>query len=218
MGKDLAARYGWKIGDRVPLMSAHLAAEGAMGIQYRRHLRRRQERRQDAVLFPIRLPGRESGRATQGHRRLVCRQDCGPLDKPWSWARPSMRCSPIPERKRRRQPKRVSSRALPSRSATSAPSRSRLLPRSCSCSVWLPPAPWCSRFANAPANSRFSRRSDSPTAAILVLVLSESLFITVVGGGLGLAVAWAVVQRGDPTGGLLPIFALPPRTLHWASG
>jgi putative ABC transport system permease protein len=48
---------------------------------------------------------------------------------------------------------------------------------------------------------------------ILGLVLAESLFIAVTGGGLGLAVAWAIVQRGDPTGGLLPIFVLPPRDL-----
>ena len=48
---------------------------------------------------------------------------------------------------------------------------------------------------------------------ILGLVLSESLFITVVGGGLGLAVAWLFVQRGDPTGGLLPLFILPPRDI-----
>jgi putative ABC transport system permease protein len=44
---------------------------------------------------------------------------------------------------------------------------------------------------------------------ILVLVLLESLFITVVGGGLGLAVAWLFVQRGDPTGGFLPVWSLP---------
>jgi putative ABC transport system permease protein len=44
---------------------------------------------------------------------------------------------------------------------------------------------------------------------ILALVLAESLFITVVGGGLGLGVAWFIVQLGDPTGGLLPLFALP---------
>src|SRR5436190_11112669 len=44
---------------------------------------------------------------------------------------------------------------------------------------------------------------------ILVLVLTESLFITVLGGGLGLAVAWLFVQRGDPTGGYLPVWALP---------
>jgi putative ABC transport system permease protein len=48
---------------------------------------------------------------------------------------------------------------------------------------------------------------------ILTLVLAESLFITVLAGGLGLLAAWAVVQRGDPTGGLLPIFILPSSTL-----
>jgi putative ABC transport system permease protein len=48
-------------------------------------------------------------------------------------------------------------------------------------------------------------------AAILVLVLAESLFIAALGGGLGLALAWLIVQGGDPTGGMLPIFVLPPR-------
>ena len=50
-------------------------------------------------------------------------------------------------------------------------------------------------------------------AAILVLVLAESLFIAFVGGGLGLAVAWLIVQRGDPTGGMLAIFVLPARDM-----
>ena len=49
--------------------------------------------------------------------------------------------------------------------------------------------------------------------SILVLVLCESLFITVVAGGFGLAVAWVIVQRGDPTGGLLAIFTLPSRDI-----
>jgi putative ABC transport system permease protein len=49
--------------------------------------------------------------------------------------------------------------------------------------------------------------------AILALVLCESLFITVVAGGLGLGVAWIFVQGGDPTGGLLPLFILPPRDI-----
>ncbi len=49
--------------------------------------------------------------------------------------------------------------------------------------------------------------------SILGLVLAESLFIAVTGGGLGLASAWLIVQRGDPTGGLLAIFVLPPRDL-----
>jgi putative ABC transport system permease protein len=49
--------------------------------------------------------------------------------------------------------------------------------------------------------------------SILSLVFAESLFIAVVGGGLGLLVAWLFVQGGDPTGGMLPIFMLPPRHL-----
>jgi putative ABC transport system permease protein len=47
--------------------------------------------------------------------------------------------------------------------------------------------------------------------SILMLVLAESFFVVVVSGGLGLAVAWLLVQRGDPTGGLLPSFVLPGR-------
>ena len=49
--------------------------------------------------------------------------------------------------------------------------------------------------------------------AILSLVLGEALLIAVLGGGLGLLAAWLVVQRGDPTGGMLPIFILPARNV-----
>ena len=48
---------------------------------------------------------------------------------------------------------------------------------------------------------------------ILLLVLTESLIITVGGGALGLAAAWGIVQMGDPTGGLLPLFTLPPSNI-----
>jgi ABC-type antimicrobial peptide transport system permease subunit len=37
------------------------------------------------------------------------------------------------------------------------------------------------------------------------------MFIAVAGGGLGLLTAWAIVSRGDPTGGLLTPFLLPNR-------
>jgi putative ABC transport system permease protein len=47
--------------------------------------------------------------------------------------------------------------------------------------------------------------------AILVLVLAEAVVISVIGGGLGLLLAWLFVQQGDPTNGMLPIFALPAR-------
>jgi putative ABC transport system permease protein len=41
-----------------------------------------------------------------------------------------------------------------------------------------------------------------------MLVLSESVLIALLGGGLGLLAAWLFVQQGDPTGGMLPIFTL----------
>jgi putative ABC transport system permease protein len=50
-------------------------------------------------------------------------------------------------------------------------------------------------------------------AAVLSLVLAESLFVAIVGGGLGLFVAWLIVLGGDPTGGFLPAFTLPTRDL-----
>jgi putative ABC transport system permease protein len=54
---------------------------------------------------------------------------------------------------------------------------------------------------------------------ILSLVLLESCTIAILGGGLGLLIAWTFITIvGDPTGGLLPIFHFPPRDLilGWA--
>ena len=55
-------------------------------------------------------------------------------------------------------------------------------------------------------------------ASILSLVLGESLFIAFTGGVLGLGVAWLFVQNGDPTNGMLPIFILPARDLSIGVG
>ena len=48
---------------------------------------------------------------------------------------------------------------------------------------------------------------------ILLLVLIESSVIAIVGGGLGLGVAWMIIAQGDPTGGFLQAFYFPPRDL-----
>ena len=45
---------------------------------------------------------------------------------------------------------------------------------------------------------------------VLAFVLAESLFIAVIGGGLGLALGSLGVAQGDPTGGALPVFRFPP--------
>ena len=47
--------------------------------------------------------------------------------------------------------------------------------------------------------------------SILALVLGESVLIAVLGGALGLGAAWLFVQQGDPTNGMLPVFMLPLR-------
>jgi putative ABC transport system permease protein len=36
---------------------------------------------------------------------------------------------------------------------------------------------------------------------------SESCLLAVLGGGLGLGLAWLLTSRGDPTGGMLPLFS-----------
>jgi putative ABC transport system permease protein len=50
-------------------------------------------------------------------------------------------------------------------------------------------------------------------ATIFSLVLIESVFIAALGGAIGLGLAWAFVLNGDPTGGMLPAFYLPPADL-----
>jgi len=48
---------------------------------------------------------------------------------------------------------------------------------------------------------------------IVALVLAESCLLTVLGGVVGLGLAWLVISRGDPTSGLLPMFFFPTRDL-----
>jgi putative ABC transport system permease protein len=48
---------------------------------------------------------------------------------------------------------------------------------------------------------------------VVVLVFTESCILATMGGVLGLGLAWAITAGGDPTGGMLPMFFLPPRDL-----
>jgi putative ABC transport system permease protein len=45
---------------------------------------------------------------------------------------------------------------------------------------------------------------------VLALVIAEAVVVAAVGGGVGLALVKLFTLRGDPTGGLLPFFYLPP--------
>jgi putative ABC transport system permease protein len=49
--------------------------------------------------------------------------------------------------------------------------------------------------------------------AVLGLVLGESFVLTFLGGGIGLALAWLLVSMGDPTNGSIPAFYLPAKDL-----
>jgi putative ABC transport system permease protein len=45
---------------------------------------------------------------------------------------------------------------------------------------------------------------------VLTFVMIESLLLAVIGGAIGLGIGWFLVSRGDPTGGALPVFFFPP--------
>lgn len=48
---------------------------------------------------------------------------------------------------------------------------------------------------------------------VLAMVLLESCAIALIGGATGLLVAWVLILGGDPTGGFLPLFFFPVRDL-----
>lgn len=48
---------------------------------------------------------------------------------------------------------------------------------------------------------------------LLTFVLAESLLISIVGGAIGLTIAWLLISAGDPTNGALPVFFFPPRDI-----
>ena len=50
-------------------------------------------------------------------------------------------------------------------------------------------------------------------ATVLFLVMAESIVVAAIGGGAGLALAKLFTLRGDPTGGMLPNFYLAARSL-----
>lgn len=53
---------------------------------------------------------------------------------------------------------------------------------------------------------------------VLFFILAESSVIAAVGGAMGLGLAKLLTLGGDPTGGFLPIFHLPASTLPWGLG
>ena len=53
---------------------------------------------------------------------------------------------------------------------------------------------------------------------VLLLVLGESCFMSLLGGGCGLGLAWLLISAGDPTRGALPVFIFPAREIVMGVG
>jgi putative ABC transport system permease protein len=53
---------------------------------------------------------------------------------------------------------------------------------------------------------------------VLGMVLAESCLVAVLGGALGLGIAWLIASGGDPTGGMLPQFFFPHRAIFIGLG
>ncbi len=53
---------------------------------------------------------------------------------------------------------------------------------------------------------------------VLFLVLLESCVVAMVGGGLGLLLAWGIISAGNPVPAMLPMFYLPPHDLAIGAG
>jgi putative ABC transport system permease protein len=53
---------------------------------------------------------------------------------------------------------------------------------------------------------------------VLLFVLGESVLIAGIGGAIGLALAKLLTLGGDPTGGFLPIFNMPASVIPWGLG
>ena len=48
---------------------------------------------------------------------------------------------------------------------------------------------------------------------VLVLILVESMALSLAAGAVGLGIAWLIGAGGDPTGGFLPIWLLKPQDM-----
>jgi putative ABC transport system permease protein len=53
---------------------------------------------------------------------------------------------------------------------------------------------------------------------VLVLILVESMALSLLAGGLGLGLAWLLTLGGDPTGGFMPIWVLRPEYIALGFG
>ncbi len=213
VGKDLAERFGWKIGDRVPLQGTiYLPKTGdCLGVQHRRHLRR--PAGVDKTQFFFRYDYLDENR-TLGSGQVgwyVVKIADGSRAVEMSRTFDGMFENSSAETKT------TTEKGFVEGFAKQIGDIGTIMVAISSIVLFMFGLVAASTMAQS-VRERTSELAVLKTlgfsgAGILALVLAESLFIACLGGGVGLGLAWLIVQRGDPTGGLLAIFVLPPRDL-----
>ena len=123
VGRDLAERFDWKIGDRIPLTAPSGSRNGGQTWEFNIVGIYDGGDGVDKTQFFFRYDYLDENRVRRERAgRLVRREGCGPRAVARAEPRASTRCSPIRPPRRRPRRRKDSSRASPSRSATSAPS------------------------------------------------------------------------------------------------
>ena len=109
VGAKLAERFGWKIGDRIPLKAPGLPGRRQLGLQRAGDLPRHAAAgRRGPALDPAQATSTRRRRVLAGDRGLVRRARPAIPTPPWRWPRRSTRSSPTPPRRPARRPSRPS--------------------------------------------------------------------------------------------------------------
>ena len=219
VGRDTAERFGWKIGDQHPAPGARSGASRRrrhLGIQHRRHLRRRQEGVDTTqLLLPLRLPRRKRARADTGTVGWYIIRIDDPSNARRRWRDASTPCSPTRRPRRRPRPRRRSPQGFAKQVGDIGAIITAILVGG------LLHHPARGRQHHGAVGARADERARGAQDARLHqrpgarLVLAESLPAGACSaGGLGLAPRLADrLPAAIRPRGFLPVFYLPPRDL-----
>ena len=183
-----------------------------LGVQPGRHLRRRAGRRQDAVLLPLRLPRREP-RAGRRAGRLVHRQGQGPVSSRWRWRRPSTTMFANSQAETKTTTEKGFIEGFAKQIGDIGSIMIAILVAVLFTILLVVGNTMAQAVRERTSELAVLKTLGFSDAAVLALVLAESLFVAVVGGGLGLFVAWLIVLGGDPDRRLPAGLHLPARDI-----